>query len=143
MRESRLILVDISELLTSTNLLIHWAESFKGRILRSTPYHGFTPVRRRAHGPDPSTMLRVMVRYSNHEVLEGKKSSMLSTRPVRRVVSPCKVKLTGSRVTEQPPIRLKLLQHALHSRAYLSFFVGSGSTDALEDDLVFPAFSLT
>jgi len=23
-------------------------------------------------GPDPSTMLRVMVRYSNHEVLEGK-----------------------------------------------------------------------
>ncbi len=28
------------------------------------------PVRQ-AHGPDPSTMLRVMVRYSNHEALEG------------------------------------------------------------------------
>jgi len=34
----------------------------------------FDRVQPRAHsksGPDPSTMLRVMVRYSNHEALEG------------------------------------------------------------------------
>jgi len=37
-------------------------------VAKSCFYH--EPVRQ-AHGPDPSTMLRVMVRYSNHEVLEG------------------------------------------------------------------------
>ena len=44
MRASRLILVDLSALLTSNNPLIHRAELFKGRIVRSTPYHGLTPV---------------------------------------------------------------------------------------------------
>ena len=51
---------------------------------------------------------------------------MLSTKPGRRVVLPCKAKLTSSGVTEQPPIRLALLQYELHSCAYLSCFVGSG-----------------
>ncbi len=44
MSASRLILVDLSALLTSNNPLIHRAELFKGRIVRSTPYHGLTPV---------------------------------------------------------------------------------------------------
>ncbi len=32
-----------------------------------------------AQGPDPSTMLRVMVRYSNHEALEGEAPLGLSS----------------------------------------------------------------
>ncbi len=42
---------------------------------RSTQRLSTGEDREEAHsrfGPDPSTMLRVMVRYSNHEVLEGK-----------------------------------------------------------------------
>ncbi len=73
-------------------------------------------------------MLRVMVRYSNHEVLEGKKSFMRSTSPAEEEFAPCNAELTVSEITEQPSIRLELLQHALHGRAYLSFFVGSGIT---------------
>ncbi len=90
---------------------------------------------RQAHGHDPSTMLRVMVRYSNHEVLEGKKSFMRSTSPAEEWFGPCNAKLTVSEVTGQPSIRLKLLQHALHGRAYLSFFVGSGLIDVLPQQM--------
>ncbi len=53
---------------------------------------------------------------------------MRSTSPAEEWFAPCNAKLTVSEVTEQPSIRLKLLQHALHGRAYLSFFVGSGLT---------------
>ena len=51
---------------------------------------------------------------------------MQSTSLAEEWFAPCNAKLTVSAVTEQPSIRLELLQHALHGRAYLSFFVGSG-----------------
>ncbi len=51
---------------------------------------------------------------------------MWSTSPAEEWFAPGNAKLTVSEVTEQLSIRLELLQHALHGRAYLSFFVGSG-----------------
>ncbi len=100
-----------------------------------------SPVRpfRQAQGPEalegqahgPSIFLGVLrsgVSLSNPEVLEGKKSFMQSTSPAEEWFAPCNAKLTVSEVTEQPSIRLKLLQHVLHGRAYLSVFVGSGYT---------------
>ena len=98
-----------------------------------------SPSNRSNRDPDPSThrqaqggeedrttMLRVMVRYSNHEVLEGMKSFMRSTSPAEEWFAPCNAKLTVSEVTEQPSTRLNLLQHALRGRAYLSFFSDRG-----------------
>ena len=40
--------------------------------------------------------------------------------------APCNPELAVSGVMDQLPPRLKLLQHAFHGCAYLSFFVGSG-----------------
>jgi len=39
-------------------------------------------------------MLRVMVRYSNHEVLDGKKSFMLSTNHAQEWFAPCNAEFT-------------------------------------------------
>ncbi len=58
----------------------HGPEALVGRAQSSTMVrraHHPEEDRGEAHsksGPDPSTMLRVMVRYSNHEVLEGSKA---------------------------------------------------------------------
>ena len=48
------------------------------------------PIRpfRQAQGPDPSTMLRVMVRYSNHEALEGQAQSSTVVRTIRQAHGP-------------------------------------------------------
>ncbi len=51
---------------------------------------------------------------------------MRSTSPAEEWFAPGNAKLTVSEVTEQPSIRLKLLQHALHGRANLSFFCRIG-----------------
>jgi len=52
---------------------------------------------------------------------------MRSTSPVEEGIGPCNTKLPVSEVTEQPSIRLKPLQHALHGRACLSFLSDRGS----------------
>ena len=46
---------------------------------------------------------------------------MRSTSPAEEWIGPCIAKILVSEVTEQPSIRLKLLQLAFHGRAYLIF----------------------
>ncbi len=71
-------------------------------------------------------MLRVMVRYSNHEVLEGKKSALMSLGSERKAVCTMNEQLTISKLTDLPSICRQLAQHR-HRIAYgLSIFVGSG-----------------